>query len=103
MEDTEAGNPRTDVGVEVRSTMREHRGQGQNEEHIMQSHKDLRKSSYSEVNIDAWIEPTKEERSDRGHRPGGLLRPAGEEGLSVEYGGSDGADSSETRGGDGGS
>ena len=62
MEDTEAGIPDTDVGMEVHPTMREHHGQGRNGERVMWSHEDLRRSAYSEVNIDVWVEPTEGKR-----------------------------------------
>ena len=55
--DSEAGIPDADVGMEVHPTMREHHGQGRNGERVMWSHEDLRRSAYSEVNIDAWVKP----------------------------------------------
>ena len=56
--DTKAGNTDIDVGMEVRSTAREHREQGINEECVMWSNEDWRMSAYSEVNIDAQEEPS---------------------------------------------
>mgnify|MGYP007130497865 FL=1 len=45
--DTVAEDTATDVGVEVRSTAREHHEQGRNEERVMWSHEDQRMSAYS--------------------------------------------------------
>ena len=61
-EETEAGNIDTDIGMEVHSTVRENHGQGRDEERVMWSHEDLRMSAYSEVNIDAWVEPMEGKR-----------------------------------------
>ena len=55
--DVEARSTDADVGMEDFSTMRENFEQGRNEERVMWSHEDRRMSVYSEVNIDAQVEP----------------------------------------------
>ena len=55
--DTEAGDVDTDVGMEVRSTAREHGKQGRNKERVMGSPMDRRMSAYSEENDDTREEP----------------------------------------------
>ena len=55
-----------DVGLEVHSTMREHCGQGRNEEYIMWSLKDLGSSAYSTVDINARVEPSEGKRGTEG-------------------------------------
>ena len=44
--------------TDVRSTAREHREQGRNEERVMWSHEGRKMSMYSKVNIDAQEEPS---------------------------------------------
>ena len=56
--DTKAGNTDTNVGMEVRSTAKEPREQGTNEEHVMWSHEGLRRSMHSEDNIEEQGEPS---------------------------------------------
>ena len=76
--DTEAGNTDTDVGMEVHSTAREHRGQGRNEECVMWSHENLRMSVYSKVDIDAQVEPSEGKcEMERGSTPRYLGRGDG--------------------------